>query len=103
MNEYIDYWKKHIDMIPTKIITSEEAISIYSRLVDEGIVEKEKFDDLKNTILYRYKNTNRYTFVPEIEIMWYWSYEEILQIGEDAFIKQMIDAVNETLKEMKLK
>lgn len=90
-------------MIPTKIITSEEAISIYSRLVDEGIVEKEKFDDLKNTILYRYKNTNKYTFVPEIEIMWYWSYEEILQIGEDAFIKQMIDAVNETLKEMKLK
>lgn len=103
MNEYIDYWKKHIDMIPTKIITSEEAISIYSRLVDEGIVEKEKFDDLKNTILYRYKNTNRYTFVPEIEIMWYWSYEEILQIEEDAFTKQMIDAVNETLKEMKLK
>lgn len=103
LNEYINYWKENIDLIPNGIISPEDASNIYSKLLFDKKIDKDSFDKLNETILHRYSKTNKYTLVPEVEIRWYWSYEQIAEMGETAFVRQMKDAIDRTLKEMKLK
>lgn len=98
INDYIVYWKKNIDLIKTYAPT--EAISLYEKMLNDKIITKQNYDNLKQQL----KNKkNSVLVVPEIIIEYGWTYEEAASFGIDSFIKELSNKIEITLSAMKLK
>lgn len=98
INDYIVYWKKNIDLIKTYAPT--EAISLYEKMLNDKIITKQNYDNLKQQL----KNKkNSVLVVPEIIIEYGWTYEEAASFGIDSFIEELSNKIEITLSAMKLK
>lgn len=96
-NEFISYWKKNLEFIRT--LAPSEAIELYQKLLNDGMINKESFDRLERQLSGK---KNKVLVVPEIEAKFLWTYEEILQIGEDRLVSEMDEAIGKALQSFKL-
>lgn len=97
VDDYINYWKKNINLVKTS--TTEETVSLYQKMYDDGKIKKEKLDYIKGRLSGK---KNRLLIVPEISIVFAWEYQEASELGLEAFGKQIKEKINIALREMKL-
>ncbi len=97
LNKYISFWKKNIDQLKMK--STDETIELYRKILAEGYSDKESTE----RILRRLSNKKSNIYViPEISIVWRWTYNEAAKLGVFGLQKQLKDVVNISLKEMKI-
>ena len=97
INEYVDYWKKNIDLIKTS--TPEEAIDLYKKMYEDGIIDKE----LLNKAIDRLSGKkNPILIVPEISLVFAWDYEEAAELGVNILKSMIKEKIAIALKAMHL-
>lgn len=97
VNDYIAYWKKNIEYI--RQYTPEEAIGLYEKMLNDGLITKDNCDALKRQLNGK-KNPG--LVIPEIIVEYSYSYEEASTLGIDDFIAELKKKIDDTLKSFKL-
>lgn len=97
LDEFISYWKKNIKYVKTS--TPEEAIQLYKKMFDDGKINHEL---LEKAIQRLTGKKNLILIVPEISLVFKWSYEEAAQLGLELFAKDIKTKFQMALKAMKL-
>ena len=92
IDEYVDYWKRNISELYLR--TPKEAIELYEKFYNDGIVDKEKYLLIKE-ILHNKKN--KINIVPEILVEPYWTYEELSKMELNEFVEELRKTINEYL------
>lgn len=99
IKEYVDYWQKNKDLIKTTKIHDEQnnsidVIAIYRRMMDDGIITADDYNSIYNYFIGR---NYEVLVVPELLFEPEWTYEEIGEMGEENFIKEIKGKINYAL------
>ncbi len=98
IDQYIAYWKNNINLIKT--CTPQEAIDLYRKLYDDKVIDEQTFLSLKEHLTGK---KNPVLVIPEILLEYKWTYDEIVSLGQEGFIKSIKDKLEEALIAVNLK
>ena len=68
-------------------------------MYDDGKIKKDRLDYIKERLSGK---KNQILIIPEISIVFAWEYQEVSELGLEAFGEQIKDKIHIALKEMKL-
>lgn len=97
IDEFIEYWKRNIDLVKTS--TPKEATQLYQKMYEDGKINKELL--AKATERLRGKKS-KILVVPEISLVFKWTYEEAAELGIEKFAKEVKSEFQKALQAMKL-
>lgn len=97
LNDFINYWKKNLDYVRTS--TPLETIALYQKLYDDGKIKKELLEKAKDRLNGK---KNLVLIVPEISLVFTWTYEKAAELGVINLGKSIKEKVELSLREMKL-
>lgn len=98
IKEYIEYWKNNYELIRT--MSPQEAVQLYEKLYSDKKINKDKLDCIYRRFAGK---KNPVLVIPEISILFSWSYEEATNLGINELGKSIKEKVDIALTEMKLK
>lgn len=91
IHDYIKYWKTNVGLIKkTNDHKPQEAVEVYEKMMKDGIIKEADVDNVRN---YLSGKKNDVLVVPEFLFEPEWTYEEIANLGEDAFIEEIKERI----------
>ncbi len=97
LDEFLNYWKKNIDYIKTS--TPEDILVLCEKMLADGKITDEELGKMRKRFAGK---KNPVLVIPEISIVFAWSYEEAANIGLEKLGGSIKEKINLALAEMKL-
>jgi len=101
LKKYIRYWKNNIDAIKSSSI--DETISLINSLYGMGGVKKSDIEKIVQRLNRYNREKSTIYIVPEISLVFKWTYEEAAQLGKERFATVLKEKLDLALRAMKLK
>ena len=101
LDKYLNYWKSNINSVRTSSIT--ETFDLLNKLYSQGDVKKDYLDKIVSRLSRYNKEKTKIYIVPEISLVFDWSYEEAAKLGIEKMGKSIKAKLDLSLEEMKLK
>ena len=97
LDEYIKYWKENIEYIRTS--SPEGILVLCQKMLSDGKISSEELENMNRRFSGK---KNPVLVIPEISLVFSWSYEEAANIGLEQLGKSIKEKVDLSLKEMKI-